>query len=66
MDSVKTSSAAFTSWVSAHMHSPALNEVDYDRAILAAQLLEREGLVSHAQWLQMVWMANEALIRCSE
>ena len=58
-------SPAFTAWVAEHLNDFPLTEEEYDQAMFMAEKLEFEGRVNHSEWLEMVWRANAALVRCT-
>jgi len=58
-------SPEFTLWTSRHVHLKGFTEAEYDEAILEAQLLRQEGLVTEHEWIQMVKAANLLLARAS-
>lgn len=51
-------SPQFVLWSSRHVHLKGFTESEYDVAILEAQLLRQEGLVTEQEWIQMVRAAN--------
>ncbi len=51
-------SPQFVLWSSRHVHLQGFTESEYDVAILEAQLLRQEGLVTEQEWIQMVRAAN--------
>lgn len=58
-------SQAFTVWVAEYLNGFPLTEEEYDQAMFVAERLEFEGRVNHSEWLEMVWRANAALVRCT-
>ncbi len=61
--SLSTFLPAFLIWRKEHLKYFILDEVEYDRALLDAERLKAEGMVTHETWREMVRQANEALIR---
>lgn len=58
-------SHAFFAWASEHLNRQVLCEAEYDKAVLAAEALVLEGVITLEEWCYMVRLANASLARCS-
>lgn len=50
-------------WQSRFLTTGSLEEEQYDQALSSAEALEQSGLISSAQWIELVKAANAALLR---
>ncbi|MGH8438898.1 MAG: hypothetical protein ACRERW_07560 [Pseudomonas sp.] len=59
----KKGAVAIVQWRTRFLGEGVLQEANYDQALMAAEQLERAGLVSASEWLDRVRQANAALLR---
>lgn len=55
--------AAILAWRGRYLANDNLAEPVYDQALRCAEALERSGKISSKEWIELVRLANEALIR---
>lgn len=54
--------AAMLEWRSRFLAQGTLDEDGYDQALRSAQALEQSGVISAAEWIELVKAANAALL----
>ncbi|MDF0731614.1 hypothetical protein P0Y43_12910 [Pseudomonas entomophila] len=54
---------AMLEWRGRFLGEGTLLEREYDQALLNAEQLEREGVISTGEWIELVRQANAALLR---
>lgn len=52
-------------WRDRFLSEGTLQEEDYDQALRSAEALERSGVISAGEWIELVRQANTALLRLS-
>ncbi|MNG79511.1 hypothetical protein D3C76_817170 [compost metagenome] len=50
-------------WRSRFLAEAILDEDDYDEALRCAEALEQAGVISAGEWIELVKLANTALLR---
>lgn len=50
-------------WRSRYLAEGILHEEDYDQALRSAEALEHSGVISASEWIEMVRLANSALLK---
>lgn len=53
---------AIGQWRNRFLGLPGFHEDDYQRALLQAQALEHDGVISTREWIELVRQANQALM----
>ncbi|MFK3772329.1 hypothetical protein KSS93_13795 [Pseudomonas xanthosomatis] len=59
----KKGTAAMLEWRSRFLGEGILQEEDYDQALRRAEELEHSGVISTSEWVELVRLANAALLR---
>ncbi|MCV9917850.1 MULTISPECIES: hypothetical protein [Pseudomonas] len=59
----KKGAAAMLAWRNRFLAEAGLQEDDYDQALRCAEELERSGVISAGEWIELVKQANSALLR---
>ncbi|WP_422631676.1 hypothetical protein [Pseudomonas farsensis] len=55
--------AAMLEWRNRFLSEGVLQEDDYDQALRNAEALEHAGVISTREWVELVRLANAALLR---
>lgn len=55
--------AAMLEWRSRFLAQGVLQEDEYDQALRCAEELEHSGAISASEWVELVRLANAALLR---
>ncbi|MCX2891466.1 MULTISPECIES: hypothetical protein [Pseudomonas] len=58
----KKGTSAMLEWRSRFLAEGALDEQGYDQALRNAEALEQAGVISTAEWIELVKLANSALL----
>ncbi|MBH3416974.1 hypothetical protein QC590_12455 [Pseudomonas putida] len=58
----KKGTSAMLEWRSRFLAEGALDEQGYDQALRDALVLEQAGVISTAEWIELVKLANTALL----
>ena len=58
----KKGTSAMLEWRSRFLAVGALDEQGYDQALRDALVLEQAGVISTAEWIELVKLANTALL----
>lgn len=58
----KKATSAMLEWRSRFLAEGALDEQGYDQALRYAEALEQAGVVSTQEWIELVKLANSALL----
>ncbi|ABY99460.1 TPA: hypothetical protein ACHTCR_004662 [Pseudomonas putida] len=58
----KKGTSAMLEWRSRFLAEGALDEQGYDQALRYAEALEQAGVVSTQEWIELVKLANSALL----
>ncbi|WDY59844.1 hypothetical protein [Pseudomonas sp. PSKL.D1] len=59
----KKGTSAMLEWRSRFLTAELLEEDQYDQALRSAEALEQSGVISSAEWIELVRAANAALLR---
>ncbi|MCE1113721.1 MULTISPECIES: hypothetical protein [Pseudomonas] len=59
----KKDTAAMLEWRSRYLAEGILHEDDYDQALRSAEALEHSGVISASEWIELVKLANAALLQ---
>ncbi|WP_248919714.1 hypothetical protein [Pseudomonas entomophila] len=59
----KKGTAAMLEWRGRFLGEGILHEEDYDQALRRAEALERSGVISPSEWIELVKLANAALLQ---
>ncbi|MGE7991471.1 hypothetical protein ACQKPE_10560 [Pseudomonas sp. NPDC089554] len=59
----KKGPAAMLEWRGRFLEAQVLGEREYDQALQCAEQLERSGVISAQEWVELVRLANAALLR---
>ncbi|MBK5002636.1 hypothetical protein IAE37_004912 [Pseudomonas sp. S31] len=59
----KKGAAAVLQWRSRYLTDDLLDEAAYDQALRSAEALEQSGSISASEWIELVKLANAALLR---
>lgn len=59
----KKDTAAVLEWRDRYLSKGILQEEDYDQALRRADELEHCGMINTMEWVQLVRLANAALLR---
>lgn len=54
--------SAMLEWRSRFLAEGSLDEQDYEQALRSAEVLERAGVISTLEWIELVKLANSALL----
>lgn len=58
----KKGTSAVLEWRSRFLAEGILDEQGYDQALRNAQVMEQAGLISTLEWIELVKLANSALL----
>ncbi|MEN5034013.1 hypothetical protein [Pseudomonas sp. TWI929] len=58
----KKGTSAMLEWRSRFLADGTLDEQGYDRALRNAETLEQAGVISTLEWIELVRLANSALL----
>lgn len=58
----KKNTSPMLEWRSRYLSEGFLDEDQYDQALRCAEALERTGMISAQEWIEMVKAANAALL----
>ncbi|GLO13601.1 hypothetical protein PPUJ20028_21820 [Pseudomonas putida] len=59
----KEGTSAMLEWRCCFLAEGILDEQGYDQALRNAQVMEQAGLISTREWIELVKLANTALLR---